>query len=84
LAGDDRSDALLAAVGPASKPLWGRVVYHVLMSELDTAADWYEQMIEDRDPFALLYARTPILGPLREHHRWPHLSAIMKLPAIAP
>jgi serine/threonine-protein kinase len=80
---EDRADALLAAVGPMSKPLWGRVVYHLLMSELDAAADWYEQMIEERDPFALLYARTPTLAPLRNHHRWPDLAALMKLPAVA-
>jgi serine/threonine-protein kinase len=80
---EDRADALLAAVGPMSKPLWGRVVYHLLVSELDAAADWYEQMIEERDPFALLYARTPTLAPLRNHHRWPDLAALMKLPAVA-
>ena len=56
---------------------------HLLTSELDAAADWYEQMIEERDPFALLYARTPTLGPLRDHHRWPHLAALMKLPVVA-
>jgi len=81
---EEKADALLATVGPTSKPLWGRVLYHLLTSELDAAAEWYEQMIEERDPFALLYARTPILGPLREHRRWPHLAALMKLPAIAP
>jgi hypothetical protein len=79
---EDRADALLGALGPTSKPLWGRVVYHLLTSELDAAADWYEQMIEERDPFALLYARTPTLGPLRDHPRWPDLAALMKLPAV--
>jgi hypothetical protein len=70
-------------MGPTSKPLWGRVVYHLLTSELDAAADWYERMIEERDPFALVYARTPTLEALRAHHRWPDLAARMKLPAIA-
>ena len=50
--------------------------------ELDAAADWYEQMIEERDPFALLYARTPTVEPLREHHRWPRLAALMRLPPV--
>jgi hypothetical protein len=45
------------------------VVYHVLTLDLDAAADWYNRMIEDRDPFALVYARTPIVEPLRGHHR---------------
>jgi serine/threonine-protein kinase len=80
---EDRADALLATMGPTSKPLWGRVVYHLLTSELDAAADWYERMIEERDPFALVYARTPTLEALRAHHRWPDLAARMKLPAIA-
>ena len=80
---EDRAEALLAAVGPTSKPLWGRVVYHLLTSELEAAADWYEQMIEERDPFALLYARTATVEPLRDHHRWPELAARMKLPVMA-
>ena len=80
---EDRANAVLAAVGSTSKPLWGRVVYHLLTSELDAAADWYEQMIEERDPFALLYARSSTVGPLRDHHRWPELAARMKLPALA-
>jgi hypothetical protein len=40
-------------------------------------------LIEHRDPFALLYARTPIVGPLRAHRCWPELAARMKLPAMA-
>ena len=78
------AEAFLAALGPTSKPLWGRVVYHLLTSELDAAADWYEQMIEERDPFALLYARTSAVAPLRDHHRWPTLAARMKLPRMSP
>ena len=76
----DRASALLGMLGPDSRPLWGRVVYHLLVSELDEAADWYERMIDQRDPFALLYARTPTVAPLRAHHRWQRLSELMKLP----
>jgi hypothetical protein len=36
------------------------------------------------EPFALVYARTSIVAPLREHHRWPELAALMNLPASAP
>ena len=77
---DDRADALLETMGPTSRPFWGRVLYHLLTSELDAAADWYERLIEERDPFALLYARTSTTGPLRAHHRWLRLSELMKLP----
>jgi len=76
----DQADALLEMLGPASRPLWGRVVYHLLVSELDEAADWYELMIDERDPFALLYARTVAVAPLRAHHRWRRLSELMRLP----
>ena len=69
--------------GDSPLPLWGRVVYHLLTSDLDAAADWYGRMIEHRDPFALVYARAPIVEPLRGHHRWPELAARMKLPAVA-
>jgi hypothetical protein len=36
-------------------------------------------MIEHRDPFALVYARTSIAAHLRGHHRWPELAALMRL-----
>ncbi len=81
LAGSDaRADALLDPIGATARPLWGRVLYHLLLSELDAAADWYQRMIEQRDPFALVYARAPTTAPLRAHHRWQQLSELMKLP----
>jgi hypothetical protein len=64
-------------------PLWGPMLYHQLTSNLDAAADWYERMIEARDPFALVYVRTSLVEPLRGHPRWPELAARMKLPAMA-
>jgi len=70
-------------MGDAPTPVWGRVLYHLHTLELDTAADWYEAMIEQRDPFALVYAAAPITKALREHHRWRKLAAMMKLPQTA-
>jgi TolB-like protein/predicted Ser/Thr protein kinase len=78
-----RAEQLIDETGDSPLPLWGRVVYHLLTSDLDAAADWYERMIEARDPFALVYARASIVEPLRGHHRWPELAARMKLPAMA-
>ena len=46
-------------------------------------ADWYDRMIEHRDPFALVYARASVVEPLRGHPRWPERAARMKLPAMA-
>ena len=59
------------------------MVYHLYTLDLDAAADWYERTVEHRDPFALVYARTSIVAPLREHHRWPELAALRQLPAEA-
>jgi len=70
-------------MGDSPTALWGRVVYHLLTMDLDAAADWYDRMIEHRDPFALVYARAPFAEPLRQHRRWPELAARMKLPAMA-
>ena len=78
-----RAQQIIAAMGDSPEPLWGRVVYHLLTSDLDAAADWYGRMIDHRDPFALVYARASIVEPLRRHHRWPELAARMKLPAMA-
>jgi eukaryotic-like serine/threonine-protein kinase len=79
-----RARQLVIEMGNSPTPLWGRVVYHLLTLDLDAAAEWYDRMIEHRDPFALVYARASISQPLRGHHRWPELAARMKLPALAP
>jgi hypothetical protein len=77
---DDRADALPATMGPTARPLWGRVQYYLLTSELDAAADWYERLIEGRDPFALIYASDDYTTSLRVHPRWRRLSELLRLP----
>jgi serine/threonine-protein kinase len=74
-----RSADVLRQMGDDPHPPWGRALYHLLRSEVDAAADWFEKMIELRDPFALAYVRSPIARPLRESARWPRLAAMMKL-----
>ena len=81
--GKARAEQLIDETGDSPLPLWGPVLYHLLTSNLDAAADWYERMIEARDPFALVYVRTSLVEPLRGHPRWPELAARMKLPAMA-
>jgi eukaryotic-like serine/threonine-protein kinase len=76
----DRAAELIRQMGDTPQPLWGRVVYHLLASELDAAADWYEKMIEHREPFAVLFVRTPLTEPLWQHPRWPKIAGLMKLP----
>ncbi len=67
-------------MGDAPLPLIGRVLYHVLCLEMDAAADWYERRIEQREPFAVIFADGPICRPLRESPRWPKLAKMMNLP----
>jgi hypothetical protein len=55
-------------------------VNHLLCSELDLAADWYARAIEQREPFALVFANVPMLRPLRQTSRWPQLAKRMNLP----
>ena len=78
-----RADAVIDTMGPNPRPLFGMAVYHLLTSNPDAAAAWHERMIDERDSFALVYARAPVTRPLREHHLWPALAARMKLPALA-
>ena len=68
-------------MGEAPLPVWGRVEYHLLGSELDAAADWYEKMIEQREPFAVIFASAPNVKALRESPRWPKLAKMMNLPS---
>ena len=79
-AGDHARAAALLAEMRNPTPLWGRVWYHLYTEELDDAATWYERVIEQRDPFALVYAAAPQLAPLRAHARWPAIARMMKLP----
>jgi hypothetical protein len=59
---------------------WGRVEYHLLCSEIDAAADWYEKMIDVHDPFAVVFAAIPLGKALLQSARRPRLASMMKLP----
>ena len=76
----DRAEALIRQMGDRPSPVFGRVQYHLLCSEIDAAADWYEKAIQERDPFAVVFARAPYGKILRESPRWPKLAKMMNLP----
>ena len=76
----DRAEALIAQMGDRPVPLWGRVAYHLLCSQIDAAADWYEKAIRERDPFAVVFAAIPYGNHLRESRHWPKLAKMMNLP----
>ena len=77
-----RADSLIREMGPYPAPVWGRVVYHLLCSDLEQAADWYQKMIEEREPFAVIYANSPYTEELRASPRWRKLAALMNLPDV--
>jgi tetratricopeptide (TPR) repeat protein len=78
---DAEADSVLAMMGDNPRPRWGRVLYDIYVGALDAAADAYEGMIAERDPFALVYASSEPTRPLLwAHPRWPALAAMMNLP----
>jgi serine/threonine-protein kinase len=81
LVGDkERAEQIVRRMGEEPYPVWGRVLYHLLCSEVDDAADWYERMIERRDPFAVIFAAAPLVKRLRDNPRWLKLATMMNLP----
>jgi serine/threonine protein kinase/tetratricopeptide (TPR) repeat protein len=79
-----RAAELLREMGDSPKPIWGRVEYHLYLSEIDAAADWYEKMIEQREPFAVIYAGSFLCKELRQSPRWPALARKINLPVVTP
>jgi len=75
-----RGEAIMQALEDTGANPFSRVFFHVLRSEIDLAADWYEQAIEQRELFALIFAPSPVIGPLRESRRWSRLAKLMNLP----
>jgi Flp pilus assembly protein TadD len=60
----------------------GMVLYHLGCSEVDTALDWMEKGLEQRDVLLLTFAQTDLMKPLRMSPRWPALAKRMNLPEV--
>ena len=75
----DRANALLRQMGASPIPIWGRAWYHLLCSELEAAAEWYEKMIEAREVFAPVYANSLYTEELRGSPYWSRLARMMNL-----
>ena len=58
-------------------------VFHAMCGEADTAADWFEKAIEQRDPAVVGYLRTPLMRIVQSSPRWPALAKLMNLPEVA-
>jgi len=75
-----RAEGLVREMGEAPRPVFGRVLYHLLCGDTDLAADWYERAIDERDPFALVFANGPLVSTFKRTARWPKLAKMMNLP----
>ena len=75
-----RGETIMRELGDARANPFSRVFFHVLRSEIDLAADWYEKSIEQRELFAIICAPAPVIQPLRESAHWPRLAKLMNLP----
>jgi len=79
-----RADALVEKLKSASGNAYGTpmalAVFHAMCGETDAAADWFEKAIEQRDPAAVGYLRTPLMKALQSSARWPALAKQMNLP----
>jgi tetratricopeptide (TPR) repeat protein len=60
-----------------------RAVYHVLCGEIDSAADWTEKAIVERDPGMMFYLRFTLFRPLWTSARWGRIARMLNLPAAA-
>jgi tetratricopeptide (TPR) repeat protein len=79
----DRGNELLQQLGAGERPLTssGWALFHICCGEIDLAADWYERVIEERDPIAIETLQTAIGEPIRSSPHWPKLAAMLNLSA---
>jgi tetratricopeptide (TPR) repeat protein len=79
----ERADVLLAQLqdGPLKDraAAIGMVLYHMVRSDVDAAADWCQKAIERREVLLTSFVRHPSLKALRASPRWPALATMMNL-----
>jgi hypothetical protein len=59
----------------------GFIAYHLVLGDLDVAADWFEKLIEQRDTRASWIMPHMFDARLKSSPRWPKLARMMNLPA---
>jgi tetratricopeptide (TPR) repeat protein len=77
--GEARQAAEVLAQRPGTTAI-GMVMYHLLGGNIDASIEAYSNAIEQRDPFAVLFASAVFLKPLHESPRWQALAHKMNLP----
>ena len=78
----DRGKELVQKLGSGERYVTpsGWAIFHICRGEIDLAADWYEKVIEERDPIGMQTLQTPLGKLVRSSARWPKLAAMMNLP----
>jgi serine/threonine-protein kinase len=79
----ERADALMGKLGDGTMfggPA-GFIAYHLVLGEIDQAADWCEQLIDQRDPRAPWIVPHLFNARLKSSPRWPALARMMNLPS---
>lgn len=62
----------------------GLALFHLLLGEIDWAADWVRKAIDQRHSLLMmLVVATPLAKPLRSSAHWPALAKMMNLPETA-
>ena len=80
-----RAEELLAKLGPPetySVPL-ALAMFDLYRGETETAVDWWEKAIDQRDPNAVIWPHLAVFEALRASPRWPAFAKRMNLPESA-
>ena len=77
-----RASELVQQLEATPQAAFGWVLYHLVCSDMDAAADWYAKAIEQRELFAVIFASAPMLNVLRVTGRWPRLAKMMNLRCV--
>ena len=80
-----RAEELLGRLGPPESygaPI-GWAAFHLYRGETEKAVDWWEKVIDQRDPWAVVAPRYWAAGALHASPRWPTLAKRMNLPTSA-
>jgi tetratricopeptide (TPR) repeat protein len=54
-----------------------QALYHLLSGDIDTAADWVEKAVEERDHSILYYLRFVVCRSLQASERWPTIARMI-------
>ena len=55
------------------------MIFHTICDEIDTAADWCEKAIDERDSEIPYMLQSALGEPLRASRHWSRLAALMNL-----